>query len=214
MHAGALYAAFGLVSAVLHARATGHGRVFEVAQADAAIAWNWLHIEGAVAYERPEDEVTGSTGDGVRRAIGFDDFADAVRYQYYETADGHVLFMASERKFWRNFCEAVGRLDLFDSNPGREVADHALGNTALRAALVDIFRTRTTQAWMAFGEEIDVPIAFRLQRGFAAQGSACPAPHRMVGREHPRRRSHADSDQVPGRRPADPGEGTHRRSAH
>ena len=159
MHAGALYAAFALVSAVLHARATGHGRVFEVAQADAAIAWNWLHIEGAVAYERPDDEVTGSTGDGVRRAIGFDDFADAVRYQYYETADGHVLFMASERKFWRNFCAAVGRLDLFDANPGREVADHALGNTSLRAALVEIFRTRTTQQWMAFGEEIDVPIA-------------------------------------------------------
>ena len=159
MHAGALYAAFGLVSAILHARATGQGRVFEVAQADAAIAWNWLHVEGAVAYERPEDEVSGSTGDGVRRAIGFDDFADAVRYQYYETMDGHILFMASERKFWRNFCDAVGRLDLFDANPGREVADHALGNTALRAALVDIFRTRTTQEWMAFGEEIDVPIA-------------------------------------------------------
>jgi crotonobetainyl-CoA:carnitine CoA-transferase CaiB-like acyl-CoA transferase len=159
MHAGALYGAFGLVSAVLYARTTGEGRVFEVAQADAAIAWNWLHIEGAVAYERPEDEVSGSTGDGVRRAIGFDDFADAVRYQYYATSDGHVLFMASERKFWRNFCDAVGRLDLYEGNPGREVADHALGNTQLRAALVDIFRTKSTGEWMAFGEQADVPIA-------------------------------------------------------
>jgi crotonobetainyl-CoA:carnitine CoA-transferase CaiB-like acyl-CoA transferase len=159
MHAGALYGALGLVSAVVHARATGEGRVFEVAQADAAIAWNWLHVEGAVAYERPYDEVGGSTGDGVRRAIGFDDFADAVRYQYYETTDGHVLFMASERKFWRNFCEAVGRRELYEANPGREVADHALGNTALRAELVKIFRAKTTREWMSFGEEVDVPIA-------------------------------------------------------
>ena len=159
MHAGALYGALGVVAAVLHARTTGEGRVFEVAQADTAIAWNWLHIEGAVAYERPDDEVSGSTGDGVRRAIGFDDFADAVRYQYYETSDGHVLFMASERKFWRNFCEAVGRVDLFEANPGREVADHALGNTTLRAALADVFRMRSTREWMAFGEQVDVPIA-------------------------------------------------------
>ena len=34
---------------------------------------------------------------------------DGVRYQFYETADGHVLFMASEREFWENFCAAIDR---------------------------------------------------------------------------------------------------------
>ena len=42
----------------------GAGCRFEVAQSDAAAAFNWNGIEGNKAYERPEDEVTGNDGDG------------------------------------------------------------------------------------------------------------------------------------------------------
>ena len=42
----------------------GSGCRFEVAQSDAAAAFNWNGIEGNKAYERPEDEVTGNDGDG------------------------------------------------------------------------------------------------------------------------------------------------------
>ena len=45
-------------------------------------------------------------------------WSDGVRYQFYETNDGHVLFMASEREFWKNFCEGIGRPDLFERWPG------------------------------------------------------------------------------------------------
>ena len=48
--------------------------------------------------------------------------------------------------------------DLFDEHPGSEVADHALGNVALRRALREIFRTRTTAAWVEFGVEVNTPI--------------------------------------------------------
>jgi crotonobetainyl-CoA:carnitine CoA-transferase CaiB-like acyl-CoA transferase len=160
-HAGPLFAAFGAVSAVLRARETGQGCRIEVAQSDAAVAWNWLKVEGEVAYERPDEEVTGNFADGVgpRRVIGFDDFADAVRYQYYASHDGHVLLMASERKFFRNFCDAVGRRDLYDAHPGGEVAEHAVGNIVLRRELAAIFATRTTAQWMALAAEHDLPIA-------------------------------------------------------
>jgi len=84
---------------------------------------------------------------------------DAVRYQYYRSSDGFVLFMASERKFWRNFCEGVGRLDLFDANPGAEFGDHARGNLPLRRELREIFATRTTAEWIDFGREVNTPIA-------------------------------------------------------
>jgi len=159
INAGPLYAAFGLVSAVLHARSTGQGCVFEVAQADAAIAWNWMQIEGKLAYERPEvTDNDGNTGDK-RRPVGWDDFSQSVRSQYYATRDGHVLFMASERKFWRNFCVAIGRIDLFERWPGREVGEHALGNTELRRLLTDVFRSRSTAEWLSLGQEVDVPMA-------------------------------------------------------
>jgi len=55
---------------------------------------------------------------------------EGVRYQFYESADGHVLFMASEQAFWRNFCDGLDRMDLFDRWPGATYADHARGNAA------------------------------------------------------------------------------------
>ena len=57
---------------------------------------------------------------------------EGVRYQMYETADGHVLFMASEQAFWKNFCEGVGRPELFETWPGSKYADHARGNRELQ----------------------------------------------------------------------------------
>lgn len=84
--------------------------------------------------------------------------ADSVRYQFYETRDGRVLLMASERKFWRNFCAALGREDLYIGQLGAPVADHASGDLALRRELAANFRQRTSAHWVALGQEHDIPI--------------------------------------------------------
>ncbi|HKA28801.1 MAG TPA: CaiB/BaiF CoA-transferase family protein [Candidatus Binatia bacterium] len=160
INAGPLYAALGICAAIIRARATGQGCWFEVAQSDAAAAFNWNGIEGNKAYERPEDEVTGNDGDGkgARRPVGDDSMKESVRYQYYRSRDGLVLFMASEREFWKNFCEGVGRPDLFERNPGARYADHARGDMALRRELAEIFAARTTVEWVAFGQRVNTPI--------------------------------------------------------
>jgi crotonobetainyl-CoA:carnitine CoA-transferase CaiB-like acyl-CoA transferase len=82
-----------------------------------------------------------------------------VRYQIYESADGHVLFMASEREFWKSFAEGVGRPELFERWPGSQYADHARNNRELQLELREIFRTRTSAEWIAFGNEHNTPIA-------------------------------------------------------
>jgi crotonobetainyl-CoA:carnitine CoA-transferase CaiB-like acyl-CoA transferase len=157
--AGPLFGTVAVLAAVLRARETGVGRHLEVAQSDAAAAFDWLRSEGHRAYTRPPEEVTGNPSDGYeRRPPGTGGMADAVRYQFYRSSDGHVLFMASERKFWQNFCTAVGRADLFDAHPGERLADHARGNLALRHELASIFATRTTAAWVELGLAHDVPI--------------------------------------------------------
>jgi crotonobetainyl-CoA:carnitine CoA-transferase CaiB-like acyl-CoA transferase len=160
INAGPLYAALGICAAIIRARATGQGCFFEVAQSDAAASFNWNGIEGNKAYERPEDEVTGNDGDGKgpRRPVGDDSMTLSVRYQYYRSKDGMVLFMASEREFWRNFCEGIGRPELFVQNPGARYADHARGNLALRRELAAIFATRTTAEWIAFAQQVNTPI--------------------------------------------------------
>ena len=74
-----------------------------------------------------------------RRAPGTAGMRDGVRYQFYETRDGHVLFMASEREFWKNLCDGVGRPDLFERHPGSRYGDHARGNRELQGELREIF---------------------------------------------------------------------------
>ncbi|HZR82785.1 MAG TPA: CaiB/BaiF CoA-transferase family protein [Candidatus Binatia bacterium] len=160
INAGPLYAALGICAGIIRARATGVGCHFEVAQSDAAAAFNWNGIEGNKAYERPEDEVTGNDGDGkgARRPVGDDSMKESVRYQYYRSKDGMLLFMASEREFWKNFCEGIGRPEMFEANPGAKYADHARGNVALRRELAAIFASRTTAEWVEFGKRVNTPI--------------------------------------------------------
>jgi len=160
IHAGPLFGAFGVLAAVLRARDTGEGCQLEIAQSDAAAYMDWYRIETWKAYERPESEVTGNASDNYeRRAPGTAGMREGVRYQMYESADGHLLFMASEQAFWKNFCEGIDRMDLFERWPGSKYADHARNNRELQRELRDIFRTRTTAEWIAFGERVNTPIA-------------------------------------------------------
>ena len=160
INVGPLFGALGILAGITKARATGEGCELEVAQSDAAAVMDWLSPETYKAYERPESEVTGNKSDNYeRREPGTLGMRGGVRYQIYESADGHVLFMASEQAFWKNFCEGVGRADLFESHPGSKYADHARGDVELRKELRDIFRTRTTQEWIRFGIEVNTPIA-------------------------------------------------------
>jgi len=203
---------------VLRARETGTGCHLDIAQSDAAAFTNWLPIEGHRAYRRPEPKVTGNPADGgLRRTPGPGGMEEAVRYQYYRSSDGHVLFQASEQEFWRNFCAACDRLDLYQARPGRRYGDHATGDRTLRATLQEIFLTRSTHEWVQFGLDINCPIApvnaaetidtdpqfaHRMPWWPAAEHGAdlVPTPVNVVGshRQPPRRAPEVgvDTDQV------------------
>jgi crotonobetainyl-CoA:carnitine CoA-transferase CaiB-like acyl-CoA transferase len=161
IHAGPLIGALAILAAVIRARETGQGSELELGQSDAAAYMDWYRIESWKAYERPESEVTGNKADGyVRRAPGTAGMREGVRYQIYEAKDGaHVLFMASEQAFWKNFCEAVGRPELFEKWPGSKYADHARGNRELQHQLRDVFKTKTATEWLALGNEKNFPVA-------------------------------------------------------
>jgi crotonobetainyl-CoA:carnitine CoA-transferase CaiB-like acyl-CoA transferase len=160
IHAGPLFGALAILAGILRARELGVGCQMEVAQSDAAAYMDWYRIETYRAYERPQSEVTGNKSDNYeRRAPGTAGMKAGVRYQLYESADGHVLFMASEQAFWKNFCEVVGRQDLFERWPGSKYADHAPGNRELQSELRDIFKTKTSQEWVRLGDEHNFPVA-------------------------------------------------------
>ena len=128
----------------------GESSYIDLAQSDAAAAMDWYRSESFRAYERPESEVTGNKADNYeRRAAGHG------RHGRGRALPGlrggrrrYVLFMASEQAFWKNFCEGVDRIDLFERWPGSKYADHARGNRELQRELHDIFRTKTAQEWL------------------------------------------------------------------
>ncbi len=160
IHAGPLFGALSILAGIIRARDTGEGSFIELGQSDAAAYMDWYRSESYMAYERPEDVVTGNKADNYeRRAVGTAGMKEGVRYQLYAASDGHVLFMASEQAFWKNFCEAVGRMELFEKWPGSKYADHARNNRELQKELKAIFAAKTAQEWMALGAEKNFPIA-------------------------------------------------------
>ena len=160
MHAGPLFGALGVLAGVIRARETGRGCMMEIGQSDAAAYMDWYRSESWKAYDRPESEVTGNKSDNYeRRAPGTAGMKEGVRYQIYESTDGHVLFMASEQAFWKNFCAGMGRPDLFEKWPGSKYADHARGNRELQRELRAIFKAKTSAEWIEFGIKQNTPIA-------------------------------------------------------
>jgi len=203
MHAGPMLGAMGVLAAVIRARETGEGCMLEIGQSDAAAYMDWYRSESWMAYERPEDEVTGNKADNYeRRAPGTAGMKEGVRYQMYDSSDGQVLLMASERAFWKNFCDCVGRVDLFEKWPGSKFADHARGNRELQRELREIFKAKTSAEWIRLGDEKNFPIApvnspktlatdpqfrdrFRLYPAAEHGTDMLPFPVKFVGEELP-----------------------------
>ena len=77
-----------------------------------------------------------------------------------------VLFMASEQAFWKSFCEAVGRMDLFERWPGSKYADHARGNVALRHELAHLALLHGEPKYLS-AQELDT---FSADERFPARG--------------------------------------------
>ncbi|MCP3975569.1 MAG: CoA transferase, partial [bacterium] len=159
INVGPMLGAVAILAGVIKARETGEGCDLELAQSDASAYMDWYRIESERAYLRPENEVTGNPSDDYeRRPAGLAGMWEGVRYQAYEASDGHVLFMASEQAFWRNFCEGVDRMDLFEKWPGSTYADHARGNTELQHELRTIFAAKTCKEWLDLSNNVNTPI--------------------------------------------------------
>jgi alpha-methylacyl-CoA racemase len=136
---GGLMAAFGVLAALRERERSGEGQLVDVSMTDGALAW--LAMVGAAFL--CDGRVPGR-GDGQLNG-GF------LCYYPYEASDGWVTCGALEPKFWRAFCEGVGREDLI------EAQFQAPGSDAWRT-VADVFRSRTRDEWRAFNDEHDAMI--------------------------------------------------------
>lgn len=136
---GTMSALFGMLVAIIDARASGAGRQVDVSMTDAAFAHGIFPLVEALAHgqarPRGEDLLTGGVP----------------CYGVYQTADGGFMAVgALEQKFWFLLCETLGREDL-------KSAHLATGEEGARAreVVAGIFRSRTRAEWCAIFDSID-----------------------------------------------------------
>lgn len=136
---GTLSALFGMLAAVIDARASGQGRHVDVAMTDAALAHGIFPLAEVLAH-------------GTVRRRGEDLLTGAVPcYGVYETADGrHMAVGALEEKFWHLLCDTLERPDLKPAHLATgEAGEHA------RAELAAIFASRPQAHWSAVFDGVD-----------------------------------------------------------
>ena len=207
INAGPVFGALGLLAGVLRARETGEGCQLEIAQSDAAAAIDWLRSETWKAYERPRVGGHRQRGRQLRAPrAGHRRHGAGVRYQFYATTDGYILFMASEREFWKNFCEGVGRRRAVrDAGPARSTATTPVATPSCRAICATIFATKTTRP---SGSSSASSTTRRSRRQHAEDDRGRPAvprpdavdPRRSSRRRHAARPIKFVGDELPVRR--------------
>lgn len=142
--AGALYAAYGIISALWKRARTGEGCYLDVSQMDAQLCVQGSSISRLVEDERVHQQAQGTTTT----------MSAAAKYNYYETKDGKFMLLALiERQFWNRFAEVAGRPDLVDTADWDSPVDFASGDVALRRTMAEIMLQKTLAEWVAIFRE-------------------------------------------------------------
>lgn len=136
---GGMMAALAILSAIIHREKTGEGQYLDISMFDGVISWLSLHagmyFMDQKLPKRGEMLLSG------RYAC----------YQVYPTKDERYMSLgALEPKFWKNFCEAIGRRDLI---PKQFVE----GDKRVRIIeeVQNLFNARTQKEWIDFFREVD-----------------------------------------------------------
>jgi len=142
--AGGLFAAFGVVGALLSRElGDGTGEHVDVAMTDVIVSLSQSIAGEALQGEDPRPSETTLTG-------------ELPCYSVYEAADGRYMTLAAlEPQFFVNFCEAVGRPELAEEHLNEDPA----ARQALREELAGIFRERTQDEWESFLDDVDAMVA-------------------------------------------------------
>ncbi|MGI5340988.1 CaiB/BaiF CoA transferase family protein [Streptomyces sp. CA-181903] len=140
---GSLYLVVGVLSALLHARATGTGQVVDAAIVDGTAHLTAM-LHGMLAAGAWQDRRGGNLLDG-----------GAPFYGVYETSDGgHMAVGALEPRFYAEFARLLG-LD----GEGAAARDDPGRWGELRDAVAERFLTRTRAEWTAVFEGTDACVS-------------------------------------------------------
>ncbi|HET9045189.1 MAG TPA: CoA transferase [Burkholderiales bacterium] len=139
-----LYAALGIMTALLEREQSGEGQWVQSSLLQAGIGL----MDFQAARYLMKGEVPGQVGN---------DHPTSMPTSAYRTADGYINMGASGDGMWLRLCKAIGRADLLERPEFQGQADRAKNRAPLNAALNETFGERTSAAWIAILNEAGVP---------------------------------------------------------
>jgi crotonobetainyl-CoA:carnitine CoA-transferase CaiB-like acyl-CoA transferase len=164
--------AYGLVSALLAARASGVGRDVDVSLFDVAL-FNLSYL--ATWYLN-----SNFRQDRLERSA----HPSLTPCQLYRTADGWIYIMCNKEKFWPALCRALGRLEWVDDARFRTFADRLTNRALVNERVEAELMKRKTGEWLAiFGGA--VPAAPVLDVAQALDNPFVTAHERIFSVPHP-----------------------------
>jgi formyl-CoA transferase len=139
-----LFAALGIMTALLEREQSGEGQWVQSSLLQAGIAL----MDFQAARYLVKGEVPGQVGN---------DHPTSMPTSAYKTADGHINVGASGDGMWGRLCKAIGRTDLLERPEFQGQANRAKHRAALNAALNETFGSRASAVWIAILNEAGVP---------------------------------------------------------
>ena len=133
--AAGLYAALGILTALLEREVSGRGQWVQSSLLHAGIAL----MDFQAARYLIGGEVPGQMGN---------DHPTTMPQSAYPTADGYVNVAAAGQDMWRKLCNVLGRGDLAEHPDYAAPAGRSKNRAALNEELSKLFRTATTAEWI------------------------------------------------------------------
>ena len=129
---GALMALSGITMALFHKEKTGKGQYIDVSMMDGAVTW--LYAAASDYFASGEIPERGKTRLDGKYAF----------YNVYETKDNRYLSVgASEKKFWKNICELIGKPEWTELHEGPDDVQEQL-----KKDLTAVFMQKNQQEWL------------------------------------------------------------------
>ena len=133
--AAGLFAALGVMTALLERESSGKGQWVQSSLLQAGIAL----LDFQAARYLMKGEVPPQVGN---------DHPTSMPTSAYTTADGYINVGASGEGMWQRLCEAIGRRELLEAPEFKGAENRAENRAALNRALNEALKTKTSEYWV------------------------------------------------------------------
>ena len=174
--AAGLYAALGVMTALLERETSGRGQWVQSSLLHAGIGL----LDFQAARYLMKGEVPQQMGN---------DHPTSMPTSAYQTADGFINVACSGDGMWKRLCGVLGRKDLLAAPEFKDNEARSVNRQRLNAALNEVFYTRKSRQWVETLNEAGVPCGpiYKMDEVFADPqvqhiGAAADVNHPRLGR--------------------------------